>query len=298
MYDVRNIADILIDDGRPNGVVLHMPRAGCYETLSRMNFSTLKKGFVGTEDIDPALIREAFEEREPPPSQDLQDSYDRGTLLHLILLQPEEIAGRVAVWQGKTRSGHEWEAFKRDNPKKLIMKASDVRDVQMACREFKRMKLVRDILRPCDTEVTVLTKEGNVFVKAMLDAVTREGDGLCMMVDPKSSRNGISHRAVMRTIETMFYREQMGSYVRWFKSATDRDIEQVFLLFVSLPPQRIGVRRVRLTTEDLQFGASRMLAAMAAVEQCLKTGEWPAFCVDDICDIYNPGLDDLEIEGI
>lgn len=292
----RNIRDVLENDGHKSGIVTHMPRA-VYDSLKRMNFSTAKTGLVGVEDVDASVVKENYEGRRMPVSQDLQDSYDRGTLMHLILLQPEEIAGRVAVWAGKNRSGHEWDAFEQENAGKLIVRQSDVRDVQSACREFRRMPLVRDILKPCDTEVAVLVKEGNIYCKAMIDAVTREGDGLCIMLDPKSTRTGIDSATVMRTIRKLNYREQMGLYARWFKMATGREIDQVYLLFVSLPPQRIGVRHVRLTTSALQFGEARMLAVFHELEQCLAADEWPAFCADDICDVSEREIGDVQLEG-
>lgn len=295
----RNIRDVLVDHGLMNKVVKGMRREQ-YDAINAMNFSSLKESLIGAFDIDPVLGRDAYEQTRLAPSQDLQDSYDRGTLLHLILLQPEEIAGRVAVWDGKTRHGAAWEEFKAHHTGKLVMTARDVRDVQTACRAVRSIPEVRDLLRPCDTEVAIFTKEGSIFCKCLIDAVTREGEGLCVMYDPKSTRNGIDERSVDRQIDNLKYHEQLGWYRRcWNKANPNRPIEKAHLIFVSLPPQRAGVHVKTLTTAAMQWGELRVLQALERLEECLLKDEWPTYYRNTISDVRPWQIDDdMEFQGV
>ncbi len=291
----RSIRDVLVDHGRTNSIVTGMRREQ-YDRINAMNFSSLKMSLIGPTDVDPTLAKNAYERMLSAPSQDLQDSYDRGTLMHLILLQPEDIAGRVAEWTGKTRHGNEWTAFKEAHRGKLIMKTADIRDVQERCRIFRAMPQVRDLLRPCDTEVAVFTKEWSIYCKALVDAVTRHGDGLSVMLDPKSTRNGIDERSVDWVIRDNLYREQMGSYWRALRKA-GREIDKVKLLFVSLPPQPPGVYIKTLTTAALQWGEARVVNALERLEECIARDDWPTFCGDGICDVSNFEAGEVEITG-
>lgn len=290
----RDIKDIRNDDGRKTGVTLNMPREQ-YAAIPRMNFSSLKAGLLGSFDIDPVMIRETFEETRPAPTNDQQDSFNKGTLAHLILLQPELLVDRVAVWQGRERRGQSWDAFSTEHRGKMIMRECDVRAVQHACREFRQVPEVRDLLRPCDTEVAVCAKVGEVYCKGLLDAVTR--DGLCVMIDPKTTSRGIDDRSVKYAISDFKYREQMGFYSQLYQLATGREIEQVYLLFISLPPQRIGIRLVRVTTSALQWGWSRCLQALERVEECIRDDRWPTFFANDIADVSEFEIGDVELKG-
>lgn len=278
----RSIKDILTDDGRQNGIVRDMPREE-YFGLRRMNASCLVTGLLGSQDIDPAMIKETFEQSRPAPSQSLADSFDRGTLAHLILLQPEMIAGRIAVWEGGDRRGQEWEDFKAANDGRLIMKAADVRAVQYACREFRQVDAVNTLLVPCDVEVAVFAKEGAIHCMGMIDAVTKSGR--CVILDPKTTSKGIDADSVRYAIKDFHYRERLGIYRRWYQMATGREVEAVYLIFLSLPPNRIGIRLVKLTTAALEWGEARMLAALAAVEECLANEKWPTFFANGIADV-------------
>ena len=289
----RKISDILRSNEHTGTIVRNMPREA-YNAVSAMNVSTVKPGLVGSKDIDTTMIRDVYEGHRRDPSRAQQDSFDRGTLAHLILLQPEMIPGRVAVWKGGRRVGNEWDAFERENAGKLIMKEADVRDVQAACRSFREVKEVNDLFRPCDTELSVFWQEGDVYCKGMLDAVTRQGE--CVVIDPKTIITGIDERSVRRQIEKFHYREQLGFYKRGYENVTGRIVDKVYLVFISLPPQRLGVRLEPITDAALEWGADRVLKAIKQVRHCIETDEWPVFFASGVCDLSSNEEIEIEVE--
>lgn len=297
MSDSRNIADVLKDDGHRAGTIQNMPRE-MYDSLHRLNFSSVKEGLLGAFDVDTGMIKETYEQTRPDPTVSQQDSFDSGNLMHLIVLQPELIVDRVAVWRGGDRRGRDWETFKIEHAGKTIMKEAEVRAVQFACREFRQIPRIRELLQPCDTEVTVLVKEGPFFCKCRIDGVTRADRDLCVIVDPKTSRHGNDEHSVLTTIRKFRYREQLGIYARWLTAATGREVDAVYLLFLSLPPQRLGAAVVKITTMALEWGANRVLDAMEQLHESIETDRWPVFCGDYISDVSSFEMDDVEIEGL
>lgn len=292
----RNIADVMTR-GHGLGESIHPNMAKTtYFAQTAMNFSTIKLGFDGPFDFDPTIVRDAYEGHRPAPSQSLQDSYDRGTLAQLILQQPDEVALRIAAWDGGVRHGHRWDDFEAANEGKLIMKAADVREVQEACRAFRDIPDVRSLLQPCWAEISVFGKQEGIFVKGMLDAVTKSGK--CVMFDIKTSRQGLSKEATDRTIRKLAYREQMGWYTHLWNAATERKIEEASLIFISLPPQRLGVRIKTLDDEALKWGAERVLFALRSLRDCIEADYWPTFFARDSVGVADYEMGDIEIEGI
>ena len=277
----RNIADILIDDGL-RGVIRDMPR-GLYRGGKRMNASSIKPGLLGPFEIDPSLILAAYEGDRSEPSASLQDAFDRGTLTHVLMLEPEKIVDRVAVWKGDRRAGGEWKEFNEANAGKLIMRETDVREVQHAVRELRRVPQVAALLnRKHETELPVLGKVSRTYCKGLLDCVTTDS-GPVTQIDLKTTGHGIDEASVLRAVRNFGYREQLAWYSHLYEQATGKPIESNYLVFVSLDP--IGVRIVKLTTSAIQWGFSRMLAAVESVEQCIDRDEWPVFVGDSIADV-------------
>lgn len=289
----REIAEVLIDDGRPAGVVRGVSRID-YASIRRMNSSSLKAGLLGSSDIDPNLIRSTYENTRPEPAASLQDSFDRGTLAHTILLEPEKLVDSVAVWSGDRRAGTEWKEFNEANKGKLIMRAADVREVQSACRAVRSIQPVNDLLRrKRDTELEVFGKVSKTFCRGLIDSVTID-DGPITLIDLKTTSQSIDEESITRTIRRLCYREQLGLYANLYEQATGKQIDKVFLLFVSL--ETSGVRLVRLTTSALQFGFARMVAAIESVERCIESNDWPTFYAESICDVSSWEAEDIDIE--
>ena len=250
---------------------------------------------IGSNDIDPTLIRDAYEMTRPEPSSELQSAYDRGTLTHTILFEPEKLVDCVAVWKGDRRSGKEWKEFNDDNRHKLIMREVDVREVQQACRAVRSISQVNSLLRrPHETELAVFGKQSKTYLKGMIDSVTTD-DGPVTLIDLKTTSHGIDEESVLRTIRKLHYREQLALYAHLYEQATGKPVESLYLLFVSLDP--VGVRLVKLTTSAIQWGLARMMSAIEAVEKCIDADEWPVFFGESFADVSEYELGDDHLEG-
>ena len=293
---MRLISEILADCGQPNGIVKGMSREKYNET-HRLNYSTVKAGLIGESEVDVTGIKRAFEGISAAPSRALQDAYDIGSLVHLMLLEPEQIADRVAVWKGDRRAGNEWNDFEAENAGKLIIRASDHNEIQSVIKVYRSLTQVQDLLRGHDTEVAVFSNEGRIHCKGLLDAVSSK-DGIGSIVDPKTDRMGLSEHTIKNTIRSKRYREQMGIYRRWYQREANVEIEQVVLLFVSMPPAPLGVAKVKLTTACLQLGEARVMNAIERLQGAIDANDWPTFYADYLIDIDPWEVDDIEIEGV
>ena len=105
----KSINDIA-NDPTPNGIRTEMPRHE-YDAVCRLNMSSISEGFLDHEEVDPLAIKDRFEAKPEFVSQTTKDFRDKGTLAHMMLLQPERIAHDVAIWKGGDRRGSDWQKF-------------------------------------------------------------------------------------------------------------------------------------------------------------------------------------------
>lgn len=275
-----SINSILISEPEPPRLT-SMLRAE-YVTCTGMNPSSLAAGLVGVADVNPAAIKLAWETPDAAPrTMTQQDSLDRGTLAHLMILQPELLLDRVAQWTGGRRASNEYDEFKAANEGKLVIKSTDYQEVAVATNVMRTEPKVAELFHGGEYEIAMFGSEpsrigkGHIAVKGQVDCVNRAKKTI---VDLKTTAAGISQREVERTIRYFHYREKMAAYRRWVARATESEPEawQCYNVFMSLTPP-CGVQIVKFTNDSLEWAEERMLFAMAAVDECLHNETWPLY---------------------
>ncbi len=278
----KSIASALTVCGVQNGIVTGMPRAD-YDIIHRLNPSSLTAGLLGHDEVDPTAIKYAFENPETiVRAQSSQDRLDRGNLAHMLLLQPERIATDVAVWKGSRRQGAEWDGFETENAGKIIVRRDDFIEVSAACKAFRFVPMLNELLTDLEAEVAMFSREGNIHVKGLVDAVT--SGSVCRIIDLKTTEAGFAWNTIERTIRDFHYREKMAAYKRWYERESGREVIGCYNVFLSMnKPYRMRV--VKMTSIALEWGQMRLLTAVDAVAKCLDSGRWPMFCGDDMADV-------------
>lgn len=278
---MKDISDIITAHKPKSEIIRGLP-VDQYRDLIAINPSSLASGLIGVDDVDPCAIKLAWENPDSTArTAAAQDRLDRGTLAHLMVLQPELIMDRVAIWRGGRRSSNEWEQFQEENSGKLIMTARDYHEVATATNLMRTQPEVASLLVGISCEVAMRGGEqcrhmdGYLNVKGQVDAVNFASRTI---VDLKTTEAGVDRRSVERTIRQFHYREKMACYRRWLAAGTETDAEawKCYNVFMSLTPP-YGVVIAKFTTMALDWGQERMLNAMASLESCLQSNVWPMF---------------------
>jgi hypothetical protein len=282
--------------GHALGIVPDKPRIA-YDNVCHLNPSSIAAGIVDHVEIDPAAIKWQFENPGSGPTAAASvDRMDRGTLAHMMLLQPGRVGKDVAVWTGGTRKGAAWDDFSAASVGKLVMREQDYDAVTQAVQAFQFEPLLRGLLVDLDAEVAMFSTEHSFYVKGLVDAVTR-GD-MPRIIDLKTTEAGFSRKAVERTIRDFHNREKMAAYRRWYakESKIDKDDIQCFNVFLNMVPP-YGVRVQQFTTQALEWGEKRIVAALDAVEECLTLKSWPMFATQaDMVMVADWETEDEELE--
>lgn len=297
------------------GVVVNKPRVA-YDGVHYLNPSSIAKGFIDHIDIDPAAIKWAFENPYTPGAA-AQDRMDRGTLAHVMLLQPWRLGTDIAIWKGgkrmtaaKDKPPTAWDNFQVENIGKLIISENDYAEVAQAVQAFKVEPMVAKLLTDLDAEVAIFSHEENINVKGLVDAVTKplknaEGKTVRRIIDLKTTEAGFSGKAIETTVRNFRNREKMAAYRRWYMQqttggfGTERDYDDIecFNVFLNMEPP-YGVRVMELTTIALEWGERRIGAALEAVKECIALNDWPMFASENAAImVADWELNEVALEG-
>lgn len=297
MADIRGV---LKTDKILNPVLVPNLKREEYQKRIGLNPSSMSAGLIGSGEIDPTRIKMAWEKPDAERTAASQDRLNRGTLAHLLVLQPELLLERVAIWKGGARRGGDYEEFQDANNGKLEIIERDYASVSTAVNAMRSQPMVAEKIRDIQTEVAMFGSEtvpgldGYIAVKGQVDAVQVNKR---VITDLKTTEAGIDKRSVERTVRQFHYREKMAMYRRWLSRATgtEPDSWRCFNLFMSLTPP-YGVRLVKYTSFALDWGEARMLGAIESVAKCLAADEFPMYCIEDVMDIaaYESESDDDE----
>lgn len=279
---MKDIKAILTTEPTPASMAPFTTRDS-YISEPGINPSSLASGLVGFADVNPLAIKKAWEAPDRVErTAASQDSLDRGTVAHLMVLQPELLMDRVAVWRGGRRGTNEYFDFQEANAGKILLTSSDWNRVATATNAMRSLPEVAGLVNGCEFEVALFgdyqcqAAAGHMRLKGQVDGINVAAKTI---IDIKTTEAGIDERSVTNTIRNMRYREKMAMYRHLASMATDIEAQawKCFNIFMSLK-EPYGVVIVKFTTDAMDWGWSRMQSAIASVDGCLAANVWPIYC--------------------
>lgn len=247
--------------------------------------------------------------------------FDTGTAFHTAVLEPDQYSKEVICYKG-TRRGTAWEAFKKHNPKKIIISPSQQDQVDRLVAGVNESPIAIHKLSPCKVEVSafvkiyvsgsdvyhiasssILGKYGwekikkgqkvpavgiSIWIKARADGVTiRYKKNYC--IDLKSmSGNVKSKHDIKSKVSDLNYDLSAAFYLDIFSAVTREPYFDFFWIFAS---KDLGKSKTYVaSTDNILIGRAKWKKGILAIAHGLKT-EW-AF--DDFVEVLEPNLFEYE----
>lgn len=237
-----------------------------YRENEAINFSTLKE--MKNSPLDYKLARDF-----PTPST---DSMKFGTLIHMMLLQPELLDKTYIVMPKvdlRTKEGKEKrQEIIESNPGKIVIpEQGDIFSWEKAekivnyNKEKRLLKTVLQQIEIAETEVYADCQETNLKLKGLIDAVTKKS-----IIDIKTigtlGKIPINIRAFDYIGQLAFY-----DYLARLNNTTR---EQHYLLFIeTTSPYK--AKLVEISKEQIEKKHSQNIGLLQKVKKCTETNEWP-----------------------
>ena len=243
----------------------NLPAHQYHSDKDALSCSLLKPLLISPAHFQTALVT-------PCPSSPAKDF---GTLLHLLVLQPDEVASEVAVFTGGARRGSAWTEFAAMNKDKLIVDGATYDRAKKAAAKvldtpYKGRSLGK-FIEESKTEATVYFTDPTTGLRLRMRMDAYHPD---VTLDLKSTRHALP-RAFARDAVDLHYDLQgfMYSYGRAMYEGTSKLSPFVFVAAESDAPHSVST----LTAGEsfIDNGAKKFQACLTAYVACTKAGEWP-----------------------
>lgn len=266
---------------------------GVYPGMSRdeylddvgMNPSTLAKAWNGGA-IDVRAGKAAYEQRGSRPSQQAKiDQMDRGTLGHMIMLEPQRVPLDVAVWKGKVRNGKAWDEFQVEHMGKLIVRLADYDQVMTACTEIlnglQSHPQILGLIAEGESEVAVYSEEAGIQVRGQVDWINVK-PGFAGIPDLKFTERSLEKRNIDLNVRRFQYDMKMACYSRWVCRERQGGVPlQHFTNLTFCMTKPYGVAVTRYGPQALEFGWDKAEKALTALRAAIEADDWPMLVMDD-----------------
>lgn len=253
------------------------PRIGIFPDLSRRDYDQLPLPHWSTLKLlakSPAHYRYALLNED-------EDTDDRrlGRAVHIATYEPDLFGSRCVTWDGGSRRGKEWDAFRKANAGREILteaQAEFCRTIQTAVRADAT---AAKYLSGGQREVSVLWQHAIpemvgvpgalLDLKCRIDFVTPTA-----LVDLKTCVDA-SPAGFGKTVWNFRYDAQCAFYQDAFFAVTGRRLPYVLVAVEKKPPHMVGVYRVNELILDAGREHYRNLLELYA--WCRRDNRWPGY---------------------
>jgi hypothetical protein len=201
------------------------------------------------------------------------DKFDLGTVAHSALLEND--ATRLVVVEANdwrtNKAKEEREAARAAGKTALLARhAADVRAMVEAAQEFLKDCEIADYWRDAESEVTAICNEGNVWLRARLDRVTKNRR---LVMDYKSTTDA-APEVFSRQITRMGYHVQDAFYRRVVRNIGTTAPRFVFLAQSCEPPYECSLHGCDPTLQEI--GDAQVELSIQMWRNCVSLKQWPS----------------------
>ena len=233
-----------------------------YDALEGARHSRLRKF-----KLSPAHYRHSETVKEEDT-----DAKRIGRVTHTATLEPERFLKRVVIWDGGTRRGKEWEAFKRKHADREILKPDEAEECRNIAQAARLCPMVGPYLNGGKGEVTLrwTDQETGILCKARLDFLADVG----AITDVKTTRDA-SPFGFGRSCANFDYHSQAAFYVDGYKACTGKELPFVVVAVEKEAPHVTQI--YTLGGADLDAGRYAYGQWLAQLKQCRESGRWDGY---------------------
>ena len=207
-----------------------------------------------------------FAHRKVNPRED-STGLARGRAVHTATLEPELFPKEYVIFAGKTRQGKIWEAFKKANADKTILKQNEYDKVWACAERIHKHPVVKELFESNKFvfEKTFTWKDPvtGLKCKCRVDGISSR-----VLFDLKTSGD-IDARAFGRIATRLLYHGQLAMY----GDGSKHKGETLIIAAEPEPPYDVAV--YELGEDEIAIGQELYQGLLTRVVQCQAANDWP-----------------------
>ena len=193
---------------------------------------------------------------------------DEGTLTHSLILEPHTIKNEFAFYNGMRKQGGEFEQFKADAGKKLIISKPQKMRCDQYFAAYKQRKEAVKLIQNGFPEHTICGKLVDINLKVRGDYVNIEQG---YIVDVKTTGMPADLDSFKLTIQQYSYELSAALYLEVIEQFYGKKFEFYFLV---IGKKDLRCEVYKLSDASRELGRNKVYTALSRYKECIKTGDW------------------------
>jgi hypothetical protein len=195
--------------------------------------------------------------------------FDEGSFVHTLILEPEKIS-EYAIYPGLRKGGKEFEAFKANNPNKIILSASQVLRCEGLYKSYSALPLATEMIQGGFPEFGMDSIVLGVPVKARADYINIDKH---YIVDVKTTSMPTMTDLFKETVVQYGYDLSAALYAQ-IAYDTFGHLFDFYWLVLSKTDNKCCIYKA--TSATLSKGSALVTQALFKYKQCSESGIWTA----------------------
>jgi hypothetical protein len=197
------------------------------------------------------VLKEPHEHKSTP-------TFDEGSYIHTLILEPELAATEYAIFPELRKSGPAWEEFKIKNEGKTLLSRAQELRVLTWYEAYNKCEKAKGLVAGTQSEVSLFTTLCDIPVKVRADALHLDRG---YIIDVKSTSFGLSKTDFQLTMEKFDYKLSAAMYLRCFEMYLKQSLD---FYFIVLGKKELGCSVFKLSKDSRAQGLDRLYTAIDA----------------------------------
>lgn len=225
--------------------------------------------YLKIEAVNWSLLKEMarsplhFAHRKENPRED-SSGLARGRAVHTAVLEPELFPKEYVIFEGKTRHGKAWDAFKAAYGDKTILKTDEYDKAWRCASRILKHPEAKAIMRDCAFEKTFTWTDPRTGLKCKCRV-----DGIGSALFDLKTTGDVDARAFGRIAARLYYHGQLAMY-----GDGARHKGETFIIAAEAEPP-FDVAVYQLGEDEIAIGQELYQGLLQQVVTCEKNNEWP-----------------------
>lgn len=213
------------------------------------------------------------------------DALHEGSFTHSLLLEPETLESEYAVYDGKRRSGEEYQNFAEKHPGKTILLRSQVDRCLKLQTAFNAQPDYAEFISGGAPELSLCVEMQNVGIKTRFDYINADKGFISDVKTTSYSGDLDSFKLVMKNLD-------YGLSASLYLMAAEQFYEKPFeFYFIVLSKKDLTANIYKLGQQSRFEGERKIMTALTKYKKCKASGIW----TEAEANKFEPNFEILEV---
>lgn len=276
-----------------------LDRPGIYENIDPAKYHNhygVSQSKLNVFNVSPYHYYRQFV-KPGAPSKKASAAFQKGTLIHLAVLEPDRFMETVVMGPGENKALKEWKDFAIAHDGLTVAKPSEFRMVTEIARQIRENDIAYEMISGAKKEVSLSwhDDETGLLCRGRLDAFNRTQ---LIIPDIKTTADA-SPAKFFRSVGDYRYHVQAAFYSDGVRKILGGDPVFTWITIETAWPYIVQVYEV--PEYMIEIGRAEYRTNLRRLKRCIETDIWPGYggkiITAELPKYYKPQIDEVSDDG-